>query len=56
MITPPGWTKENTTKKVLVRLTRMMLNAVDKRLPTTERALWQKQAWFMAKRIEGERR
>ena len=56
MINPSGWTKENTMKKVLVRLTRMMLNAVDKRLPTTERALWQKQAWFMAKKIEAEGR
>jgi len=35
------------------RLTKMMLNAVDKRLSKTERALWQKQAWMTAKRIEG---
>ena len=39
-------------KMALAKLTRMMLNAVDKRLSKAERALWQKQAWFMAKRIE----
>jgi hypothetical protein len=39
-------------KKALAKLTRMMLNAVDKRLPKTERNLWQRQAWMMAKRIE----
>ena len=56
MSNPPCWTKENTMKKVLAQLTRMMLNAVDKRLLKTERALWQRQAWFMAKKIEAERR
>jgi hypothetical protein len=35
------------------RLTKMMLNAVDKRLSKAERALWQRQAWMVAKRIEG---
>ena len=47
-----GWTKEDPMKKALTLITRMMLNAVDKRLSKAERALWQKQAWFMAKRIE----
>ena len=40
------------TKRLFARLTRMMLNAIDKRLSKSERALWQRQAWFMAKRIE----
>lgn len=39
-------------KKLLARLTRMMLNAVDKRLPKAERDLWQRQAWIAAKHIE----
>ncbi len=39
-------------KKVLARLTRMMLNARDKRLSKAEMALWQRQAWFAAKKIE----
>ena len=39
-------------KKALALLTRMMLNAVDKHFSEIERALWQRQAWMMAKRIE----
>jgi len=39
-------------KDALEKLTRMMLNAVDKRLPQAERDLWQKQAWMAAKHIE----
>lgn len=39
-------------KKALARLTRMMLNARDKRLSKIERGLWQRQAWFLAKQIE----
>lgn len=39
-------------KSTLARLTRMMLNAVDKRLSKAERALWEKQAFMLAKRIE----
>jgi hypothetical protein len=35
-------------------LTKMMLKSVDKRLSKTERDLWQRQAWFMAKRIEDD--
>jgi hypothetical protein len=41
-----------TMKKLLAKLTRMMLNAVDKRLPKAERDLWQRQAWIAAKHIE----
>jgi len=38
----------------LAKLTRMMLKSVDKRLSKTDRELWQRQAWFMAKRIEDD--
>lgn len=41
-------------KKALARLTRMMLNAIDKRLPKAERDLWQRQAWFMVKHLEAK--
>ena len=33
-------------------LTKMTLNSIRKRLSKTERGLWQRQAWLMAKRIE----
>jgi hypothetical protein len=36
----------------LAKLTRMMLNAVDKTLSLAERALWQRQATMLAKRLE----
>jgi len=39
---------------LLSKLTLMMLNSVDKRLSKTERDLWQRQGWMMAKRIEGD--
>jgi hypothetical protein len=42
-------------KKALARLTRMMLNAVDKRFSEIERAFWQRQAWIAAKHIEAGR-
>ena len=38
----------------LAKLTKMMLKSVDKRLSKKERDLWQRQAWFMAKRLEGD--
>jgi hypothetical protein len=38
------------------KLTRMMLNAVDKRLPQSERDLWQRQAWMAVKHIEQGRK
>jgi len=40
------------TKKELAMLTKLALSAIDKRLSKAERELWQRQAWFMAKRIE----
>lgn len=48
--------ERGNVRKQLANLTRMMLNAVDKRLSAAERALWQKQAWFAARRIEQDER
>ena len=45
--------EQGKVKKQLANLTRMMLNAVDKKLSKAERSLWEKQANFTAKRIEG---
>ena len=42
-------------KTTLAKLTRMMLNAVDKTLSLAERALWQRQAFMLAKRLEAGR-
>jgi len=36
------------------KLTKMMLNSVDKRLSKAERDLWQRQAWMTAKKIEDD--
>lgn len=44
-----------STGKALSALTKMMLNAVDRRLALAERALWQRQAWMFAKRLEAGR-
>jgi hypothetical protein len=39
-------------KRLLTALMKMTLNSIDRRLSKSERALWQRQAWMMAKRIE----
>jgi hypothetical protein len=52
--TQTGIAPSSSLTHLLAKLTGMMLKSVDKRLSKTERGIWQRQAWFMAKRIEDD--